>query len=222
MDKTEATDHLRDILESDTFLERLQAIAINYPNLKQEGLIRNAILEIFNQFNSVKSPHLKAVAEHRINGKKVDLSFVNQEFLDDPVQVEFKFQFSKDFNRFLKYRSTIEKDLEKRESDAFVLVVADWQKKKKKKFDEEWALKPDLNQYICNKDLEIEGDPEWKENLCKLVNSFEYTTAELIEREVDEPYPIKYYFYLLIKHSEEDWKTGSGEEFFKALECSSN
>ena len=114
MDKTEATDHLRDILESDTFLERLQNIAVNYPNLKQEGLIRNAILEIFNQFNLVKSPQLKAVAEHRINGKKVDLCFVNKECLDSPVQVEFKFQFSKDFNRFLKYRSIIEKDLEKR------------------------------------------------------------------------------------------------------------
>ena len=222
MDKTEATDHLRDILESDALMQRLEKIAFNYPNLKQEGQIRDAVLEIYNHFNSGENSITRAVAEHRIDGKKVDLCFVNKETPDDPVQVEFKFQFSKDFNRFSKYRTIIERDLEKRESDAFVLIVADWDKKEKKKFDEKWALKPNLNQYICNRDLELAGDPEWKDNLCKLVNSFELTSAELIERQVDKPYPVKYYFYLLIKHSEEDWETVSEKEFFNALECSSN
>ena len=222
MDKTEATDHLRDILESDALIQRLEKIAFNYPNLKQEGHIRNAVLEIFNYFNSEENTNKRAVAEHRINGKKVDLCFVNKDSPDYPVQVEFKFQFSKDFNRFSKYRSTIEHDLESRESDAFVLIVADWEKEEKKKFDKEWALKPDLNKYICNRDLSNQGDPEWKKNLCRLVNSFDRTSVELIERQVDEPYQVKYYFYLLIKHSEEDWETVSEAELFNALESDSN
>jgi len=219
MDKTLATDHLRDILESDALFQRLEKIAINYPNLKQEGHIRDAVLEIFNHFNSGKEPALRAVAEHRIDGKKVDLCFVNEKTPTDPVQVEFKFQFSKDFNRFTKYRSTIEHDLEKRESDAFVLIVADWDKEQKQEFDNNWSLKPNLNKYICTEGGE---NPRWKENLCQLVNSFERTTAELIERQVDEPYPVKYFFYLLIKHSREEWETVSEEELFNALDCNSN
>lgn len=219
MDKTQATDHLRDILESDALMQRLEQIAFNYPNLKQEGHIRNAVLEIFNHFNAGRIPAIRAVAEQRIDKKKVDLCFVNEKIPDDPVQIEFKFQFSKDFNRFSKYRSTIEHDLEKRNSDAFVLIVADWDKKEKAEFDRKWNLKPNLNKYICNRDINCEGDPEWKDNLCKLVNSFELTSAEIIERVVDEPYTIKYYFYLLIKHSAEDWETVGEEELFNALEC---
>ena len=42
----------------------------------------------------VKFLDVRAVAEHRIVGKKVDLCFVNDKMPKDPVQVEFKFQFS--------------------------------------------------------------------------------------------------------------------------------
>jgi glucose-6-phosphate 1-dehydrogenase len=68
MTKTEIGDHIRDIIESHLLHERLKIIARNYPNLKQEIQIRNTILEIFNECNAPVNPHMKAVAEHRING----------------------------------------------------------------------------------------------------------------------------------------------------------
>lgn len=214
MTKTEIGDHIRDIIESDLLMERLEIIARNYPNLKQELHIRNAILEIFNECNAPFNPNIKAVAEHRINGNRVDLCFINNENLKEPFKMELKFQFSRDFNRFEHYRSIIERDLEKRESDAFLLIVANWEKGTKAAYDRKWELTPNLNKYICSDTSE---NPLWRTTLEKQLNSFDRTTVELITIKVDEPYPVNYSFYLLLKHSEEDWMVMSEEEFFKAL-----
>jgi len=214
MNKTEIGDHVRDILESPLLHERLKIIARNYPNLKQELHIRNTILEIFNECNAPVNPHMKAVAEHRINGNRVDLCFINREALQDPFKLELKFQFSRDFNRFEKYRSIIESDLEKRGSDAIILIVANWKKTDKAAFDEKWKLTPNLNKYICNDDSE---DPLWKTNVEHHLNSFDRTSVELIELEVEEPYPVTYRFYLLLKHSESQWEELPMSELFKTL-----
>lgn len=215
MTKTEIGDHLRDIIESKLLKERLEIIARNYPNLKQEHHIRNAILEIFNECNAPVNPNIKAVAEHRIEGNRVDLCFLNEQKLQDPFKVELKFQFSRDFNRFEKYRPVVESDLEKRRSDAFILVIANWEKGSKANFDKKWKLTPNLNKYICS-DNSVE--PLWKTNLEQHLNSFDRTTVELIEIKVNEPYCINYNFYLLLKHSQDRWEVINEEEFFKALE----
>lgn len=215
MDKTEIGDHLRDIIESPLLHERLKVIARNYPNLKQELHIRNAILEIFNECNAPVNPHMKAVAEHRVNGNRVDLCILNKNELQEPFKVELKFQFSADFNRFEKYRPIIESDLEKRESDAFILIVANWKKQAKADFDQKWKLTPSLNKYICNDDSK---DPLWKTNLERHLNSFDRTTVELFELETEDPYPVTYSFYLLLKHSESAWEEFPISELFDALE----
>lgn len=215
MDKTEIGDHLRDIIESPLLHERLKVIARNYPNLKQELHIRNAILEIFNECNAPVNPYMKAVAEHRVNGNRVDLCFIDQKDLQKPFKVELKFQFSADFNRFEKYRTIIESDLEKRESDAFILIVANWEKQAKANFDQKWKLTPNLNKYICSDDSE---EPLWKTNLERHLNSFARTTVELIELETEDPYPVTYSFYLLLKHSESAWEDFPIAELFDALE----
>lgn len=214
MTKTEIDDNLRDIIESPLLHERLKIIARNFPNLKQELHIRNTILEIFNECNEPINPHMKAVAEHRINGNRVDLCFINRKALQDPYKVEMKFQFSRDFNRFEKFRSIIERDLEKRGSEAFILIVANWIKPAKAAFDEQWKLTPRLNKYICSDESEV---PLWRTNLEHHLNSFDRTSVELIELEVEEPYPVTYSFYLLLKHSESEWEEHPMSELFKAL-----
>ncbi len=215
MTKTEIGDHLLSIIESPLLQERLELISRNYPNQKQELHIRNSILEIFNECNSPVNSHMKAVAESRINGNKVDLCIVNRKELDNPFKVEFKFQFSKDFNRFKKYSSIIQKDFEARESDAFVLIVAHWNIGLKAEFDKEWKITPNLNQYICSEDQE---QPEWQNNIRELLKSFQPSHLEIIEKQVEEPYPVNYTFYLLLRKKAEDMEEVSFSELDKALE----
>lgn len=215
MTKTEIGDHLLNIIESPLLQERLELIARNYPNQKQELHIRNAMLEIFNECNSPVYPDMKAVAESRINGNKVDLCIVNRKELDNPFKIELKFQFSKDFNRFKKYSSIIQKDFEARESDAFVLIVAHWNIGLKAEFDKEWKITPNLNQYICSKDQE---QPEWQNNIRDLLKSFQSSHLEIIDKQVEEPYPVNYTFYLLLRKKAEDMEEVSFSELYKALE----
>lgn len=196
MTKSDIGNHLITIVESPLFQKRLELISRNYPNQKQELHIRNAILEIFNKCNAHEYPHLKAVAESRINGNKVDLCVLNQKQLNDPFKVEFKFQFSKDYNRFKKYRAIIESDYEYRKSDAFILIVAHWNKDLKAKFDDVWQITPDLNQYICPKEPK---QSEWKNNILESLKSFEPATLKVVHRKVEEPYPISYRFYSLLR-----------------------
>ncbi|MEG9329065.1 hypothetical protein V6B16_14055 [Salinimicrobium catena] len=215
MTKAEIGDHLLHIIESPLLQERLELISRNYPNQKQELHIRNAILEIFNECNAPVNQDLKAVAESRINGNKVDLCLINRNELENPFKVEFKFQFSKDFNRFKKYRSIIEKDYELRESDAFVLIIAHWDKELKADFDNEWKITPDLNQYICHKNPE---QAEWKSNIEEHLKSFQPATLDLREKQVKEPYPITYSFYIISRKKAEDLELVDSNEIYNALE----
>lgn len=222
MTNTEIGDHLLSIIESPLLQERLEVICRNYPNQKQELHIRNSILEIFNECNSPVNSHMKAVAESRINGKKVDLCIVNRNELDNPFKIEFKFQFSKDFNRFKKFNSIIQNDFETRESDAFVLIVAHWNKELKAQFDSEWKITPNLNQYICPLNQE---QSEWQKNIRELLKMFQPSHLDIVEKKIQDPYPVKYTFYLLLRKKSEDMEEVPFSELYKALEghyCSKN
>lgn len=182
-----------DIINSDKFKTYLEKINHNYCNLKQESHIRNYILEEVNDFLVLNNYFkYKAFAEHpRVNGFRVDLSIINQDEIDNPFKIEFKYQFSGDDNNMLNYWKVIKKDFEFRESDLFILIISNWNKNDKKIFDKSWGLTSNLSRYISNND-------NWKENIRKSFSIIENTT--LLETEsikLDLPYSIEYYFYVL-------------------------
>lgn len=129
-----------DVISSEAFILRLNEINTNYPNLKQEGLIRNSILELLNRNFNRLNEHRKAFAEHpRDKHCRVDLSIVDKLGWSLPYLVEFKFQYTGDFKQFLDFRRFVDNDFERtvcgKQTDLFILIVADWNVSEKHDFD---------------------------------------------------------------------------------------
>ena len=186
-------DIISEIITSDDFKKRLEAINANYSNLKQENLIRNYILEQLNEYFIENGwNNKKAFAEHpRDKGARVDLSIVDCNDIENPYNIEFKYQFSGDNKRMTKYHHVIKKDFEKRGSKLFVLIIAHWEKSYKREFDDKWGISSNLNKYISKTD-------DCKENIKNTLRTFK--NSELIEFEkiqITKPFDIEYYFYVL-------------------------
>src|SRR5690606_22133480 len=108
-----------EIINSEEFKKQLEKINSNYSNLKQEGIIRNAVLEQFNDLYA--NNFVRAFAEHprvekniedgkRKSNSRVDLSITNLKLLNEkkkpiPYKIEFKYHFC-DFEDSLDRKST--------------------------------------------------------------------------------------------------------------------
>ena len=102
------SDQIHNIIKSDDFESVLEKINTNYSNLKQEGIIRNAILELYNE--KYANEQFRAFAEHprvqknngedkRKSSNRVDLSITDLHLL-----VECKKELKpKTYNIELKY-----------------------------------------------------------------------------------------------------------------------
>ena len=117
----------------------MEVIHSNFFNLKQEGHIRDLVLELFNEN---RDDNLFSVAEYPRNGlKRVDYCILKKgkEKFEIEYTVEYKFQFSGDFKNFKKFDSD-DKGFEKvfksdfdtkkvndKKTDCFILFVADWE-----------------------------------------------------------------------------------------------
>ncbi len=185
---TEVSNRIIEIIKSENFKSKLEIINENYPNLKQEQFIRNAILEIFN---SDRKEELKAFAEHRIKGTRIDLSVVNYQHKEKAFKIELKYQFSKDSKNMTKYVGTIEKDFVKRESDMFILIIAHWERKEKDEHNK-WGIGSNLNKFLSSTN-------EWKQNID--VEFMKIKDSELEKHKIDivRQYSMEYYFYILKK-----------------------
>ncbi|MGE4346894.1 MAG: hypothetical protein AB7D46_05710 [Flavobacteriaceae bacterium] len=186
------TKLILEILSSENFKNKLSLINNSYSNLKQEGLIRNSILEELNSYFLSKSKNIRAFAEHpRENNTRVDLSIVNLENIKNPFKVEFKFQFSKDNKNLKNYWKVIQKDYEIRNSNLFILIVAHWNKQEKKEFDKKWGISSNLSRYLSSND-------DWKTNIIESFNLFKDTEFVEFEKiEIEKPYKTDYHIYIL-------------------------
>ncbi len=182
-----------EIINSEKFKYNLEKLNSFYANLKQEGLIRNLILEELNDyFESLDLKSLKAFAEHpRIKGTRIDLSIVDAENIEKPFKIEFKYQFSKDCNNLKDYWKIINKDFEVRVSDLFILIISDWDIDEKKIFDKKWGINSNLSRYVSKK-------IEWKTNIVQSFHRFENTKFNECEKiTIHKPNKTDYYFYIL-------------------------
>ena len=78
----------------------MEVIHSNFFNLKQEGHIRDLVIELFNEN---RDDNLFSVAEYPRNGlKRVDYCILKKgkEKFEIEYTVEYKFQFSGDFKNF--------------------------------------------------------------------------------------------------------------------------
>lgn len=201
------------LITSDDLKMRLEKINANYSNLKQEGLIRNAILELYNE--KYADEQYRAFAEHprveknngedkRKSNNRVDLSITNLKSLNDKEEpktynIELKYHFPKHRKNFSDYKRSIVSEFKDRKSDMFILIVADWNPKEKKEFDNKWNIKTNLSKYLSN-------DNNWEQNLqdcfnkaiCELTD-YKSDLMEIVKIQVKEPYLTKYHFYILKK-----------------------
>lgn len=210
------SDQIHDIIKSDDFEKVLEKINTNYSNLKQEGVIRNGILELYNE--KYANEQFRAFAEHprvqknngedkRKSSNRVDLSItdlhllveceLNKELKPKTYNIELKYHFPKHRNNFSDYKQSILSEFKDRKSDMFILIVADWNSKEKKEFDDKWKIKTNLSRHLSN-------DNNWQQNLQDSFNKvicdlkdYECDLMEIVKVQVKEPYLTDYYFYLL-------------------------
>ncbi|KAB5484207.1 hypothetical protein [Flagellimonas hadalis] len=190
MKKENLSNLIVHIINSNIFKQRLSSISSNYPNLKQENLIRNYILEELNK--GFVNTNFKAFAEHpRLNTTRVDLGIVDATDQKNPFKVEFKYQFSKDNFDLSDYGFVIRRDFEERKSDLFILTIAHWDIQKKIEFDKHWGIDSNLSRFVSKSDA-------WKTNILECFDTFENTKLNVFDKiEVDSPFDMEYHFYML-------------------------
>ena len=182
------------VINSELFKDRLNQINANYSNIKQESLIRNAILESLNNYFASNNTHYRAFAEHpRNNGFRIDLSIINGNSPQNPYCIEFKFQFSGDFKEFLGYQKTIDYDFHReilgKKTDLFILIIQEWDSKEKIEFDNKWGITSNLSRYQS-------VNQSWKTNITTLLTKYCKDVA-LYSLEVCLPYKTTYHFYII-------------------------
>ncbi|MDM1346496.1 hypothetical protein [Myroides marinus] len=208
---------IQEILESNDFRERLEKVNDNFPNLKQEHLIRDVILTMYNQ---KYSSDYKAFSEHPRKWKlnngddsdknigRVDLSLNKATDLQNPYKIELKFFFTKDIKNGRK--SSIEKNYVKKECDLLIIIVQEFlDVKAKEEYDKRWDIDTDLLQY------QIKDDAKKKQKTAGSDDKFEILEKQFkkvedyvegahvgqhhnkIQIEVQLPYKTRYTFCFL-------------------------
>jgi len=185
------------VLESAEFLTRLNQVNKHFPNLKQESLIRNSILELLNE--KFLGNEQRAFAEHpKVGTKRIDLS-IHDQSNKQSFCIEFKFQFTNDFGMFINYKKLVDNDFHRilRDDihcDMFILIVSRWNIQEKEDYEQQWGVhssKQSLSKYLSK-------GTEWKDNLVALFDNYSDVAQTMtIERTVNEPYKTDYSFYIM-------------------------
>lgn len=185
-----------EIINSEEFKKQLTKINSNYSNLKQEGIIRNAVLEQFNDLYANDS--VRAFAEHpRINNTRVDLSIVNKGCLAKPYKIEFKYHFCDFEDSFASYHNRINHEFNVRNSNMYILIVQTFDSDKKETFDKSWDI---TTSFWKKKELNEKWKLNLNENFEKVIKISENGDSELLEIvsiDINVPYPTSYHFYIL-------------------------
>lgn len=190
------SNQIYEIINSEEFKKQLTKINSNYSNLKQEGIIRNAVLEQFNDLYANDS--VRAFAEHpRINNTRVDLSIVNKGCLAKPYKIEFKYHFCDFEDSFASYHNRINHEFNERNSNMYILIVQTFDSDKKETFDKSWDI---TTSFWKKKELNEKWKLNLNENFEKVIKISENGDSELLEIvsiDINVPYPTSYHFYIL-------------------------
>lgn len=189
------TSLLYKLVKSSEFQTLLENINFNFSNLKQELLIRNAILENINQ--QTNFVEYRAFAEHPrgIKGSRIDLSIVESMKSINPFLVEFKYQYPFDIIKF-DYARTIERDFVKqktkeKKTDLFILFMVMWDSIEKQQFDSNWNIDSNLSRY--QKLRQDKNGRDWESILKENFHSIkEGALLPTIIHTINKPYLVEY------------------------------
>lgn len=202
------TELIYELVKSFEFKAILENICINYPNLKQELFIRNAILKTLNTGQSFNLDQSRAFAEHPrgIKGSRVDLSIVEKSNPNNPFLVEFKYQFPFDIIAF-DYSKSIERDFvrqkaKEKKTDLFILIMALWNSEEKQLYDSTWNIDSNLSRY---QNLSHDKNGRYWESI--LISNFdsitEGTLLPKISHKINLPYFVEYDIYFFERRNME-------------------
>lgn len=188
---------IEQIINSQSFQCKLESISDNFFNLKQELIIRNYLVETFNN----QSFTYRAFAEYpRENSKRCDFSIIAPKVLNEqPFLIELKYSYPKDANYFKYYTSTLKRDFSTRrfsslelDTSMFVLIVPVWNKNEMQQVSNKLNVKHNLNRYMNDQNV-------WKEN-AQLMFDNEVKKSHIystINHTVNKPIKIEYNFFIL-------------------------
>lgn len=185
------------LLESKEFENQLNDINSNFFNIKQECQIRDRVVFLLN--SKFLKASQKALAEYpRENGKRRDLTIINKTG-QNSFSIEFKFQFTNDYKKFLDYDRFIENDFHRtvcdKCCDMFILIVAFWNKNDKFEFEKQWDI---AQTYTTSRFLSVKDS--WRLNIESMFKRFASGSVKMIPIIVKEPYLTNYNFYILSRN----------------------
>ena len=190
-------EKLLEIIRSDEFRVQLAELNDNFFNLKQELLIRDLLVEFFNQKCKAEE---RAIAEYREDPEKnirIDLALVNKSSKEE-ILIEFKYHFPKDPQ--IEKKQSLKKYFEEREECHYLIsIVCDGNKKEREQFEKEWLNKKTIFASRYSEDTE---KTLWKEKLVEELKPLG-RSFESIEIEVDKPFETTYHFFILERKKEE-------------------
>ena len=171
-------ESLLNVIKSNGFKQRLRAAAENHFHLKQEVVIKNAIVEVFNKIVSKK----RAFAEIKQGQNRVDIVISNNKL---KTYVEIKYQFNRDFNNNSN-RGKITDNINR--SDLFILIIPVWNNDSSKKARKENGITQGLEQFNTH------GDLTFIKHLIEIFKNKEVNTYKI---EAKKPYPVTYNFFIV-------------------------
>lgn len=187
---------IQQILKSETFAKEISRIAHNFPNVKQEYLIRNLLIILLNEELAKQTDSIRVFADHPRRGNQYDMSIVDKNLVtSSPKQscykVDFKYQFSNDFRTRKTLHAFFDECFIKRDTELFIYILAHKEIEKKQKFDKDWGITSNLGHYICR-------SSDWLD----LMNDAVATHPQIIRNEpislyINEHYTKEYHFFLM-------------------------
>lgn len=185
-----------DIISCPEFKNELEYLNTNYVNLKQEIVIRNKILELFNRQNE----ELKSFAEVRdtnfITNEKskrsrIDLVVKDLNNENSSHKTEIKFFFNKDIKS--GRQSSINKNFLIKGCDLLIIIVQEFDIELRKQFLDKWNISDTLSKYHS---IELSNKP-FDKLINQLTNTKDGKYLKLEDITIEIPYPTTYKFYCL-------------------------
>lgn len=125
-------DLIREVILSPDFDVCLNRIAENFPNIRQDITLRNAlVMQLNDKLKALNKSSIKVFTEHPITEityggvrKRVqyDLSFVNQQE-KEPYTIAMKYKFSGELTTSVEFMRLFRADFINREADLYLLIL---------------------------------------------------------------------------------------------------
>ena len=193
---------IREVILSPDFDVCLNRIAENFPNIRQDITLRNAlVMQLNDKLIALNKSSIKVFTEHPITEiahggvlKRVqyDFSFVNQQE-KEPYTIAMKYKFSGELTTSVEFMRLFRADFIDREADLYLLILTDADLEKQNLYDKSWGINTEFIELFSR-------EKDWlKAAISAIKTSDEVTTEEPIHKIVSQPFHKDYWIFLIEK-----------------------